>query len=225
MSEYGDFSPIMLVRYHFFADMADSNLTFTVENVWRGGHYELFLHPAMDTSEELCSLLKALWAFPSLDGCYQRRDVEPSAQARLQPCENGVAGHLYGLATFPNSSLIVCGSYTADYSEEGESDAAHWVSFYIPLGALSRVLPVGAYPFGPMDRVSEWKPVVDSYLAEIARWTHSTVPISFALIGFEVNVAAISPQTIRANGIPNERNEGILWNDGVDLKWYPATRP
>jgi len=185
----------------------------------------LLLRPSVDSSEELCSLLKALWAFPSLDGSYLRREIAPSDQTQVRPCENGVAGHLYGLATFPNRSVIVCGSHTMNYSGEKELQAAHWVSFYLPLGALADVYPIGAYPFGPMDRVSEWKPAVDSFLIQIARWTHTKVPISFALIGFEVNAAAVSPQTIRARGIPNERDEGILWNDGADLKWYPATRP
>jgi hypothetical protein len=71
---------------------------FTAQDVWKGGHYELFIEPDVGSSEELCSLLRALWSFPSLDGCYVRRDCEPPTQKRVQPCENGVAAHLYGLA-------------------------------------------------------------------------------------------------------------------------------
>jgi hypothetical protein len=50
-------------------DMADKNL-FTANEVWTGGHYELFIQPSVDSSEELRSLLKALWTFPCLEGCY-----------------------------------------------------------------------------------------------------------------------------------------------------------
>jgi len=102
---------------------------------------------------------------------------------------------------------------------------AHWISFYLPLGALGEKFPVGAYPFGPMDRVSAWKAGVDSLFVEIAKWVHAKSVIRLALVGFELNVAAVAPATIHANGIPKERDEGILWDDGSGLKWYPATRP
>ena len=112
-----------------------------------------------------------------------------------------------------------------DYSGEEGSTAAHWVSFYLPLGGLSVHYPVGAYPFGPMTRASEWKPMVDAFLIQVARWIHRKVSINFALVGFEVDKTAASPETFRANGIPQDRGEGILWKDGTDLKWYAATRP
>ena len=66
---------------------------------------------------------------------------------------------------------------------------------------------------------------VDSFLVQIANWIHTRSPIGLALVGFEVNVSAVSPETIRATGIPNERNESILWDDGSELRWYPATKP
>jgi len=197
---------------------------FTRQEVWKGGHYELFIRPLSDSSEELCSILKALWSFPSLDGCYLRRDCEPSLQERVKPCENNVAGHLYGLAKV-HDSVVACGSHTMDYPGEEGYNAARRISFYLPLGALGEKFPVGAYPFGPMDRVSAWKADVDSLLVEIAKWVHAKSVIRLALVGFELNVAAVAPATIQANGIPKERDEGILWDDGSGLKWYPATRP
>lgn len=112
-----------------------------------------------------------------------------------------------------------------DYAGEDQLRPAHWVSFYLPLAALGAAYPVGAYPFGRMDKVSEWKKPVDSFLGEIATWTHSRVPFEFALVGFEVDLSRISRQAIGASGIPEERGDGILWNEGGELKWYPATRP
>ena len=79
---------------------------FTAENVWRGGHYELLIEANEDSSEQVCSLLRALWSHPSLDGCFLRNDNGPSAQLRVQPCENAVAGHLYGLALLPNKRMV-----------------------------------------------------------------------------------------------------------------------
>jgi hypothetical protein len=112
-----------------------------------------------------------------------------------------------------------------DYDGEEGLPAARWVSFYLPLSALSAAYPIGAYPFGPMDRVSEWKPAVDSFLTQLAQWIHTKMRFDLALIGFEVDASGVSSETIRTHGIPKERDNGILWNDGVELEWHPATRP
>ena len=196
---------------------------FTTDEIWKGGSYELYI-PAK-SSKDLCSLSKALWTFPSVEGCYLRQDCEPVTQPRVQPCESNVEQRLYGLATLPTRSVIPCFSFVMDYSGEVDSPPAHWISFGMTMCALSTAYPVGAYPFGPVDRVSEWKTQVDSFLTELARWIHGKMTLEFALVGFEVEIATVSPEAIRANGIPKERDAGILWNEGVGLKWYPATRP
>jgi len=202
--------------------MANKSL-FTASEIWKGGGYELFI-PAK-FSKDVCSLLKALWTFPSLEGCYLRQDCEPATQARVPPCENSIEQRLYGLVTLPNRSVIPCASYVMDYAGEVDSPPAHWISFEMTMCALSTAYPVGAYPFGPTDKVSEWKTQVDSFLTELVRWVHGKMPLDFALVGFAIETANVSPEGIRANGIPKERDAGILWNDGVELKWYPATRP
>lgn len=197
---------------------------FTAADAWSGGHYELLIEPSVGSTEQRCSLLKALWSFPSLDGCYLRNDCEPSAQVRVKPCESGTMGRLYGIATLPTKTAVACGSYTTDYKGE-ERLTAGWLSLYLPLGGLSAAYPVGAYPFGPVDDVSEWKTQLDSFLTQLASWTHSRVPFEYALVGFEVDWSGLSSQGIRLRGIPNERKDGILWSEGGELRWYPATRP
>ena len=196
---------------------------FTASEIWKGGDYELFI--SAESNKGLCSLLKALWSFPSLEGCYLREDCEPATQPRVQPCENGVEQRLYGVVTLPGESVIPCASHVMDYAGEADSPPAHWISFGMTMCALSMAYPVGAYPFGPMNKVSEWKPQVDSFLTEVARWIRGKMPFEFGLVGFGINTATVSPEAIRANGIPNERDFGILWDDGIELKWYPATRP
>jgi hypothetical protein len=204
--------------------MTHKNL-FTTDEIWKGGHYELLILPRTNSSKELCSLLEALWTSPSLEGCSLRKDCEPATQKRVQPCERDAKEHLYGLATLPSQRIIACGSYAMDYAGESDSPPAHWVSFYLTMSALSTAYPVGAYPFGPMDKVSEWKAEVDSFLTHVAGWIYRAAPFDFALVGFEVDTSSALPEQIRANGIPKERDAGILWNGGSGLKWYPATRP
>lgn len=199
---------------------------FTAPETWKGGFFELFIQPHTESSEELCTLLKAAWSFPSLDGCYQEQNRDLSLQERIRPCETDLAGHLFGLATLPNGSVVACGSYVTDYpGEPGGFSPAHWLGFYLPLGALSSAYNVGAYPFGSMNNVSEWKVPVESFLAELGRWTFNKAPFEYALVGFEVNPSQALVDKIRAGDIPVDRSEGILWSDSGSLGWYPATRP
>ena len=151
-----------------------------------------------------------MWSFPFLDGCYLHDDREPATQLRVQPSEDRVAGHLYGLAAMPNGRVIPCGSYTMDYAGEERLPAAQWISFYLPLGALAAAYSVGAYPFGPMDEVSEWKTAVDSFLTQLARWSHRKAPFDLALVGFEIGSSTISPETIRKLPSVNGTSRNLL---------------
>jgi hypothetical protein len=202
-----------------------SNSHFAAGHAWKGGHYELFIQPSSNSSDELRSVLKALWSYPLLQGCYLERDYDPSTQMRVQPCEVALVNRLYGVATLPNGTTVDCGSFAMDYAGEEELELAHWVCFYLPLGSLSKAYRVGAYPFGSMEYVSEWKAPVNLFLFQLAAWIFSRIPFEFGLVGFEVNPSAIPLHAIGANGIPEQRDDGILWNDGGCLKWYPATRP
>jgi hypothetical protein len=112
-----------------------------------------------------------------------------------------------------------------DYPGEDGMEAAHWVSFYLPLVALSKAYKLGAYPFGPMENVSDWKIPVESFLAELGRWIFAKTPFAFALIGFEVRPDRVILEKMNEGNIPDERDDGILWNNAGVLNWYPATRP
>ncbi|HXR38823.1 MAG TPA: hypothetical protein VN776_07005 [Terracidiphilus sp.] len=198
--------------------------SFKAPEVWRGGFYELLIVPHIGSSEQVCSLLSAIWSFPSLDGCYLRNDYAPSAQSRCNPCGNEHEGHLYGMATLPNSCRVACGSYAMDYSGESDSSSAHWVGFYIPLGALSHIYAVGAYPFGPMNGVPEWRMPIDEFLRALADWTFQRVQFDLGTIGFEIG-GEVTAEEIRANGVPNQRPNGILWNEDCTLKWFGPNLP
>jgi hypothetical protein len=153
--------------------------SFTEPDLWRGGFYEFEIVPRIGSSEQVCALLSALWSFPALDGCYFRDDCDLAQQHRRQPCENGPEGHLYGLATLPDKGQVVCGSYTTSDAGEGTSPPAYWVSFYFPLGALSQIFSVGAYPFGSMNGVPDWRLAIDAFLRTLAEWIFQKVPFDF----------------------------------------------
>lgn len=184
--------------------MANKSL-FTANEVWKGGSYELFI-PA-ESTKDLCLLSKALWTFPSLEGCYLRQDREPATQPRVRPCENGVEQHLYGLVTLPNRRVIPCASYAMDYAGEMDSPPAHWVSFGMTMCALSAVYPVGAYPFGSMDKVSEWKAQVDSLLTEVARWVHARCRLLLRWLGSKLTPRSRRRQFEQTEYLRNETQE------------------
>jgi len=198
--------------------------SFQASDTWRGGFYELEVVPRTDSPEDVCSLLSALWSFPLLDGCYLRNDRDPSNQVRCKPCGNGPEGHLYGFAELPGKGRVVCGSYAMAYAGEAGSPPAHWVSFYLPLGALSQIYDVGAYPFGPTSGVPEWRIPIDEFLRSLAGWTFQRAEFDFGVIGFEIG-GEITPEKIRKHGIPDERPDGVLWNEGGELKWFGPNLP
>lgn len=66
---------------------------------------------------------------------------------------------------------------------------------------------------------------MEAFLADLGRWAFQRTPFEYALIGFEATPNPILLQRLRAGDIADERNEGILWNDSGNLRWFPATRP
>jgi hypothetical protein len=205
------------------SSMSKQHANFAHGEAWRGGSYELYI--AVNDTQQLCSMLMALWSHPALEGCYRRNDCEPSEQARVTPCEGELLGHLYGLAILSNRTVVPCSSHVMDYDGEEGMPPIHSLSFAVQMGALSVAYPVGPYPFGSMDHVVDWKHELDVWLVNIANCVYERVPFQMALVGFEVNPARHSFETIQRNGIPPERDDGILWSDGQRLNWYPATRP
>src|SRR5215469_1027477 len=123
------------------------NSLFTAEDVWKGGHFQLLILPRTDCHEQVCALLKALWSYPLLGGCYLRTDCEPATQARVQPCEIDGNRRLYGLMTLPNGKVIPCGSYAMDYAGEADSPAEYWASLYLPYGCSLYRISSGRVPF------------------------------------------------------------------------------
>ena len=55
---------------------------FTVPDIWSGTSYELALEYLGGSDDAVRRALSALWASPSLDGCYPKNDTEPNGQSK-----------------------------------------------------------------------------------------------------------------------------------------------
>jgi hypothetical protein len=118
----------------------ENSASFDLDDNWYGGFYELAfeLGPrrAPDADAKLLQTLAAIWQDPNLDGCYRDR-VEPESQVRVEPIPLDLdePGHLFGRATLPSGTRVVCGTWV---SRQGLDDGVDWVGLYLPLGALGR---------------------------------------------------------------------------------------
>ncbi|MFD7258794.1 hypothetical protein [Streptomyces sp. NPDC059874] len=110
--------------------------SFTDDENWSGGFYELAIEIG-DRSDELLELgLSALWRAAAIDGCYGRRDREPGEEDEVSCTVSSLAefGHLRGTVALPSGRRVVCGCLAIR-----EDDGTDWLAFYLPVGALSRV--------------------------------------------------------------------------------------
>jgi hypothetical protein len=195
---------------------------FSDPETWGDGFYELAIELGRRSDSRLDASLQSCWGYAGLDGCYARRDIDPSSQASVCPTlsELGRTGHLYGFAALPDVGQVPCGT-TVVREEEALID---WLVFYIPLGALSRVdQRVGGYPFGPDSGVDSliWRYPIDAWLAGLAQHIYNSVPFALALMGYEVSGDVSSTQL--AEGIPPTRYYAIAHASGGQLAYFPAT--
>ena len=192
---------------------------FTEANTWFGGFYELALELGSRSDERLLAALAAIWSDPDLDGIYLSRDLEPSRQQRLAvTAELSQVGHLHGLARLPNGATIACGTCIIR-----EEDGPDWLDFYLPMGALGTVYPVGGYPSEPDLAASRhWREALDPWLATIGIRVSDRVAYRLGLIGFEVS-GDMYAEDILETGVPADHYPGLLWPTGETITYYPST--
>ena len=190
---------------------------FTHQDAWSGGFYELAFKLPQTTQSFVNQVLETLWSLPMLEGCFLKRDIEPSSQEKLSPLMVENEGHWYGIAHFPNGKQSCCGSICADYEDDG-----YWITLYTPLGSLARVYEIGPYPFEVEGHSHEqWIIKVNDWFREIAASILPTAKFELAIIGFEVDF--FDMETKLEKGVPTERWEGILIPKENELLWYPPT--
>ena len=195
---------------------------FKSENAWCGGHYEIEFELEAPSDERLKTAVQAIWSYPSLEGCYPSREQQLHNQPRLDARLHAAEGHLYGGATLP-TGCVACGTCVCRPEDKQGHHHRDLVSFYLPLRALSKIYPIGAYPFSDIDRAAEWRPILDEWLVDMGRFVFDRVQFRLALIGFEVDFHNVSAATIEQTGVPIERYDGFLWQERENLAWYPPT--
>ena len=205
--------------------MSPAVKSFTSEQTWRGGHYEIEFELGAPSDDRLRSALQRIWSYPALQGCCFSRDQEPRDQVRVTPGQETLEGHLYGVANLPNGAAAACGTYVCRLQGEDGDLKRDLLSFYVPLGSLSAAYGIGEYPFSDLDveRAPTWRAELDRWLVELGRFVFEEVDFGLALVGWEVDFPKVSSEIVKRNGIPRDRFDGYLWRATDGLEWYPPT--
>jgi hypothetical protein len=185
---------------------------FRSKDEWAGGYYELML---LVPSRMATEAVSALWSRGDFDGCYLERAVARARQVRLAPAtlsEAEATRPLYGLVRIEASSWVACQSYGV---ADGAGDAT-WISFGFPMQSLSRVYPVGAYPFESGG--AGWREALDERLLRLALWTPVADALMGSVIGWEPNEEDLDQ--CQAGVVPVERWIGFLVREAGQLRWY-----
>ena len=192
---------------------------FTNEHTWSGGFYELAIELGLRSEARLEAAINAIWQDARLEGCYTRRDLEPAEQPRVEPTleMREKYAHLLGVATLPGGGRAACGTFIIR-----QEDGIDWLGFYIPMGALSTIYDVGAFPFNDGKASQHWREHLDAWLAEIAQTVFAAAPFDLAIIGDEAS-GDVSAAEFAVSGVPESRWHGYLWREDKKLIWYPPT--
>src|SRR5689334_20638993 len=159
--------------------------TFTSEETWLGGFYEIEFERGAPSDERLSLALQAVWSHPSVEGCYLSRRQEPHTQVRVNPREHATEGHLYGIANLPNNATAACGTYVCRLQDDEGAPLRDFLACYVPHGALAQTYQVGGYPFSDAEQAAKWRVPLDEWLVALGGSVYSRVPFELALIGFE----------------------------------------
>lgn len=191
---------------------------FTPPDAWSNGFYLLIIDLKERSDDHSRAALEAVQSYPLLDGWYLEREKEPCEQPRVQNAGGDLGEHRYGVLTLSNGNKVPCGCFVF-YTDH----APDWLKFYIPLAALDKIYPTGAFPFGASQGYTDWEREVDAVLVEIARHIYSQVPFPAGVIGFEPRVDDLEIiYHSSVSGIPPEdlRN-GYIWAGENGLEWHP----
>jgi len=191
---------------------------FTPSDAWANGFYLLIVNLEQRSDDHSRAALEAVQSYPRLDGWYLERDKEPHEQPRVQNAGGDLRNHRYGIFTLPNGKKVPCGCFI--FHTDYEPD---WLEFYLPLAALDKIYPTGAFPFGESQGYTDWEREVDLALFDLARHLHQQVRFPAGLIGFEPrrdDMEEIYHSAIA--GIPPENLwNGYVWAGPNGLEWRP----
>src|SRR5258708_18823273 len=108
----------------------------------------------------------SVWNHQAVEGCFRLRAPDPGILERVEVrmAAHSEFGKLFGTVTLPDGCRLPCGTVQIEIS-----DNETWLSFFIPMGALSEAYPgVRGFPFGgnsPALADQLWRSIVDDWLA------------------------------------------------------------
>ena len=207
----------MRIDEAFEAKCAVSTPLFTKSGAWHGGSYDLAIELGSSDDARLVQILQAIWSSPYLDGCYLSSDREPHEQLRTPVSATTPCTRLYGVARIGERPPVPCSTMVV--RTEGASD---WIFFYLPIGSLASVFPVGAFPIADGGDLA-WRSSLDERLCGIGRRAFEAVRFRLGLIGFDGGDFS-DAAAFAASGVPDERWIGYLVPDGSELKWFAPNR-
>jgi hypothetical protein len=118
------------------------SLIFTESHTWTGGSFDILFHLDSSSEERLKKFIRRLWSYPSLTGVWFSNSEEPlrANQKNVNNDQEEFPSILYGIALVDEVQLACCTHHLRD-------DDGDWVYFGVPLGSLSRLYPVNAFPW------------------------------------------------------------------------------
>lgn len=192
---------------------------FTAPDAWAGGEFGISMFLGRVDSHYAREFLRALWAWPHIEGCWLDRTKEPDEASRLHPLDIDLddsprpGSALFGLVELPNGCRCPCGSIVMD------DDDGFWVEFVMPIASLGRCYPVGAYPFEDGSDLT-WVGELSEWLADIGRGLYAEKPFRAAVVGLVTMVENHAVLDIISGEVPSKRWDGYLRPEGDELKWY-----
>jgi hypothetical protein len=192
---------------------------FTPE-AWLNGFYLLIVNLEERSDDHSRVALEAVQSYPLLDAWYLEREKEPYEQPRVQNAGGALSEHRYGVLTLPTGNKVPCGCFV--FHTDYEPD---WLKFYIPLAALDKIYPTGAFPFGISQGYTDWEREVDLVLFEVARHVYHQVRFPAGMIEPRVD----DLETIYHSGVsgipPEDLRNGYIWAGENGLEWHPPKTP
>ena len=191
---------------------------FTPREVWLNGFYLLIIDLEQRSDDHSRSALEVVQTYPLLDGWYMEREKEPHEQPRVKNAGGVLSEHRYGVFTLPNGKKVPCGCFVfhTDYAPD-------WLEFYLPLAALDKIYPTGAFPFGASEGYTDWEREVDQALFDVARHIHNQLSFPAGVIGFEPQADDL--ETIYHSAVagirPEKLRNGYIWAGENGLEWHP----
>lgn len=181
-----------------------------MDETWVGGFYEVAIvlgkTQSATADARLRRALTELWSI---------QDVRLSQELNLDNLNE--LGRIEGTLDHPTLGALVFGTVVVREREAPNGD--DWLYAVVPLGGLSeRVESVGAWPAGNDEGSRSWREPLEETLGDLALAVARAVPITMALIGYEI--AGVIPD-FNPDG-PRRIGFVLRGKDG-ELAYWPTT--